>query len=720
MSIRHLLVCFFLLTSFLSFSCKEKPRVNSISSIKTDSALIQHEDTAYILNTLKRVRGIRNPIYYDSIRKTGFDMLNKSKQMNFTRGIAESYNTIRRYYGKCNIRDSAIYYCKKAIKHYESIHDTFLIADMQRQISLLYSSESRIEEAIDAANRSRFYYECVGDTPNIFTCTWYLYYFQNQLQHAEKKESYLKEMAALTELSGNKRIKAQFNNIQAGYYVDNANMKPAMDLYFNNIKLCKAIGYTHELAKTYGGIADIYYILKDFKAALEYYALEEKLFLSVESTIRIGRAYNHLGQCYTALEETGKAREYLRKSLDIRRKINYDLETAETLHNLALSYFKTEDSLDLALNYLAESLELNQGIKNNEGISSDLILKGKIHYLKKDYNTAIQMAKSGLSIAEKYNLPTIILEGTNLLGLLYAELGQYQKAYLYQTRNSKLNDSLVAGENHKKIAQLEMQRSFDDKQKETELKHLQESLLMGAELKRNKLVKNFSIVTGLLFIMLGVYVYRNFRRSRKSEKEKEILLKEIHHRVKNNLQIISSLLDLQSGNTEDEIIKNVIKEGQSRVKSMALIHQLLYQTENLTKIDFSKYLEQLMKSLHVSFDRSEKQIHYTIKSENIQLNLDTAIYLGLITNELATNAYKYAFNNQTQGKIKISVEKMTTGEIGYKIADNGIGLPENFDPEKASSLGLKLVKLLSRQIKAKLKYNMNSGAEFSIIFRENQ
>ncbi|MBN1415138.1 MAG: hypothetical protein JW973_08575 [Bacteroidales bacterium] len=187
MPTRQQLICLFLLSSFVFFSCKEKPGVNNISGIKTDSALIQHKDSAYILSKLQKVQIITNPEYYDSIRKTGLDMLNKSKQINFTRGIAESYHTLQWYYEKFSRRDSAIYYNKKAFKLYESIHDTFLMAEMKRQISLIYSMESRIDEAIDAANKGRYYYECVSDTLYIFTCTWYLYYFQNQLQHAEKK-----------------------------------------------------------------------------------------------------------------------------------------------------------------------------------------------------------------------------------------------------------------------------------------------------------------------------------------------------------------------------------------------------------------------------------------------------------------------------------------------------------------------------------------------------
>lgn len=714
MSPRQLLIYFLLLASLLDFSCHEKPKVNRISSINTDSVLIHNEDTAYILNTLKRVRKFRDPIYYDSIRKTGFDMLNKSKQMNFTKGIAESYLTLDLYHALCFYWDSANYYRKKVLKYYELIHDTFLMARSHLQISLYYSLDSRIEEAIDAANKSRYYYECLGDTAEIYTCIYYQYYFQNQLQHIEKKDSFLNDMAALVELSGNKKLEADFKNVQAGYYVDNANIKPAMDLYFKNIKLCEEINDTYQLASTYGGIANIYYILKEYKAALEYYSLQEKIYLSLDKIIRLGRAYNYIGQCYIALEEINKAREYLRKSLNIRRMIKYNLETASTLHNLALSYYKNGDSLDLALNYLAESLELNHGIENNEGIAKDLILEGKIHYLKKDYYTAIQMVRSGLRMAEKYNLPAEIMESTNMLGLQYAELGQYQKAYLYLTRSNKLSDSLIAGDNLKKIAQLDDQRAFDEKQKDTELKHLQESLQMEAELKRNKLVKNFSIIAGLLFILLGIYVYRNFIRSRRSEKEKEILLKEIHHRVKNNLQIINSLLNLQSGTLSDDLTRAAVIESKSRVKSMALIHQLLYQSEIFTSIDFAAYLEQLMSSLHSTYCKPGENIRYKISAEPIKLDIDTAIPMGLIINELVTNAYKYAFPEKREGNIEICLTKQPENDLLLSIADNGIGLPEKIDIQKTNSLGLRLVNLLVKQLKANINHERKNGTIIKI------
>ncbi len=715
MSTRQFLIYFFLLTWLLCFSCQEKPKVNRISSINIDSVSILIEDSAYIMKTLQNVQKLLNT-HTDSLRKTGFDMLNKSKNIDFTKGIAESYYTIAEAYWGWNIYDSAIYYCKKALKNYESIHDTLSMAHKLYKISFYYSVASRIEEAIDAINKSRYYYECVDNILKIYECAYAQFYYQNQLQNIEKQEAYLNDMAELIEKLDEKSQKAHFYIAKADYFVDKANLKPAMDLYYKAVKASEEVKDSFQLSKAYGGIANVNYILKDYKTAIKYYLLQKNIFLSneVESQYHLGNTYNCLGQCYNALGEIDTAKEYLRKSLVIRQRIKYNLETASTLNNLAFSHYKKGDSLDIALAYLDESLELNHGIENNEGVATDLVLKGKIYYKKKNYYTAIRMAGLGLEIAEKYNLPVIIIESTNLLGLVYADLGHYQKAYHFITRSNRLNDSLLTGEDHKKITQLEMQRSFDEKQKETELKHLQENLQMEAELKRNKLVKNFSIVAGLLFILLGVFIFRSFIRSRRSEKEKEILLKEIHHRVKNNLQIISSLLNLQSGTLSDDLNKTAVIESRSRVKSMALIHQLLYQSEMFTNINFASYLEQLMSSLHSTYCKPGENIQYKISAEPILLDIDIAIPLGLIINELATNAYKYAFPEKKEGNIEISLIQQSGHNILLSIADNGIGLPEKIDIQKTNSLGLRLVNLLVKQLKANINHERKNGTIIKI------
>jgi two-component sensor histidine kinase len=175
------------------------------------------------------------------------------------------------------------------------------------------------------------------------------------------------------------------------------------------------------------------------------------------------------------------------------------------------------------------------------------------------------------------------------------------------------------------------------------------------------------------------------------------------------------LLDLQSGSISDNTTREAVKESQSRVKSMALIHQLLYQSEMFTGIDFSQYLDQLLSDIKVMYSVPGKDIQYSVNAENIELDIDTAIPLGLITNELASNAYKYAFEGRNTGKIDIRFSQISNFNYLLSVADNGIGVPEKFDPATSNSLGLKLVKLLSKQLEGKLDIIKKNGTEFKLL-----
>jgi two-component sensor histidine kinase len=216
---------------------------------------------------------------------------------------------------------------------------------------------------------------------------------------------------------------------------------------------------------------------------------------------------------------------------------------------------------------------------------------------------------------------------------------------------------------------------------------------------------------------LGLNYILNIIKSNEARviEEREILLKEVHHRVKNNLQVIVSLLSLQSGSISDNTTREAVKESQSRVKSMALIHQMLYQSDLFTGIDFSQYLNHLMSDLKSMYSRPDKDIQYSVIAENIELDIDTAIPLGIITNELASNAYKYAFIGRDRGKIDIRFVRNSESSYLLSLSDSGIGFPKSFNMEKSNTLGLKLVKLLSKQLKGKLEFSLNKGAEFKLL-----
>jgi PAS domain S-box-containing protein len=199
--------------------------------------------------------------------------------------------------------------------------------------------------------------------------------------------------------------------------------------------------------------------------------------------------------------------------------------------------------------------------------------------------------------------------------------------------------------------------------------------------------------------------------------EKNILLQEVHHRVKNNMQIISSLLNLQTQYVEDEEAVDVLKESQNRVRSMAIIHEKLYQSEDLTNINFVGYIQSLVSNLFYSYNIVNNRIKPNLQVENLSLNIETAVPCGLIISELVSNSLKYAFPNEMKGEIFISL-KAKNECYELIISDNGIGLPETFNYDNIDSLGIRLVKNLTEQIDGELMMNTNHGTEFKIKFKE--
>jgi two-component sensor histidine kinase len=202
-------------------------------------------------------------------------------------------------------------------------------------------------------------------------------------------------------------------------------------------------------------------------------------------------------------------------------------------------------------------------------------------------------------------------------------------------------------------------------------------------------------------------------RLRLSLHEKEVLIKEIHHRVKNNLQVIVSLLYLQSSRTRDPACSAALTDSQTRIKSMALIHENLYQSGDLMSIDFDRYLRNLAGNLMVAYGVDRSGVHVVTDARDLVVNVTTAIPLGLIANELISNALKYAFTGRDGGEITLK-GKREPPRITLSIRDNGQGIPEEFDWEHADSLGFNLVRMLVRQLKGTITLVRTSGTEFVI------
>jgi two-component sensor histidine kinase len=318
----------------------------------------------------------------------------------------------------------------------------------------------------------------------------------------------------------------------------------------------------------------------------------------------------------------------------------------------------------------------------------------------------------------------------------YKHTGNLTKASEFYDKYIQFKDSVTRVDNENKL--LDQQVTFDLYQKENLLiekeKLIQKNKLVTAQARSQKAYYTLGIVI-LLFIVIFLTISIQMNKRRQGElhiknkhivqqksiiedalKEKEYLMKEIHHRVKNNLQIVSSMLNLQSEKINSTEAKEVLLEGRQRINSMALIHQLLYNQKSMSVIAIGDYLKTLTDQIETFFKNPAQEVNVSINSENIKMDLDTAIPLGLIVNELITNSFKHAFKNRPDGKINISLTKKGN-LVTFVAKDNGSGF---IYEEARHGLGMELINILVEQINGSIKFRNENGTEAEIVFTLNE
>ena len=329
--------------------------------------------------------------------------------------------------------------------------------------------------------------------------------------------------------------------------------------------------------------------------------------------------------------------------------------------------------------------------------------------------------KNTLELVEKFRVLGKNLNQHEFIDLLSSSAkalvahGFYEQGITYKNSQIELVKNIYSKDLSKTLATYKTKNALIEK--ELEITH---------EKDRAKFFIIIAVLIGLFFLV-SLFILRKIKRqsaelSKKNVlinntlKEKELLVKEVHHRVKNNFQIVSSLLELQSKGIEDEKALALANEGKNRVKSMALIHQKLYQDKS-GLVNFDEYIQLLVKELG-SLYRSKNKIKTNISSKNMKFDVDTAIPLGLIINELITNSYKYAFGESKENELLISINKEVNEDFKLVIEDNGPGISEDFDIKKAKSLGLRLVNRLVKQLHGKLNVTNKNGTRFEIFFKD--
>lgn len=489
---------------------------------------------------------------------------------------------------------------------------------------------------------------------------------------------------------------------------------------------------------------DIYAELGLYRQAMMEYTIANKSKLGKgEDNFYKAEYYNNLGtyllkdgSIYTALKDIEIAHQSIMTYLNNESLISSeDFNEAIYLKGLIESNLGKckmfQNKFEEAIPYLEAGVSSSRVYDKGRYSKTTVNLWGNLAECYMEINN-LTMAKSYLdSIVTKQKLvKSTTVNYNRLRANLYLRDSAPDSASIFFKRYVKLKDSLDYSSRKKQLLSLLVQFDLNNQKETIERQRLNLEKNKTEILEREKaiylsvsaLILCFICVIGLVVAYLKSLKNKRLIENQKqiienSLIEKDSLLKEIHHRVKNNLQVVSSLLSIQTKNTRSKSAINALEEGKSRVKAMALIHQKLYQNEDLSVIKMQEYIESLSASIQSVYKKGGFRINMHIDAHSAALDVDRAIPIGLILNELISNSFKYAFKSEKTGNIFIQL-KEENGHILFDYKDDGIGLPPGFDVDASGSMGLNLIRRLANQLRSILNVDTDvNGVHFWFVFK---
>ncbi len=419
---------------------------------------------------------------------------------------------------------------------------------------------------------------------------------------------------------------------------------------------------------------------------------------------------------------------FAEESLSQAKKINAASDIVSAEGNIGAALVNL-GKYEAAMGILVEAEK--KSIINNYSTNLFTIYEslGDIYSNKQQYKISESYYIKGLELSKKSSKHEQEMVFYKKLSRNAFNSGNFKSAYELADSSKQISESLLNTENSRQIN--EMAAVYETAEKERRIEKLNtQNTVTTAIAQRRKKERNYFIIASVLFLGLAFFAYKAFTSNRKKKeqlaaqntiiekslKEKEILMKEIHHRVKNNLQVVSSLLKLQSHYIKDEQAQEAAKDSRNRVQSMALIHQNLYQEDNLTGIDVNDYISKLCENLFESYNIHPTRIKLIKEIQSLNLDVDTVVPLGLILNELITNSLKYGFPGEKTGAVKI-ILKEENNTLYLKVFDNGVGLPDDFQKKYEATFGYRMINAFIQKLKGELKTFTDDGTKVEIAIK---
>ncbi|PKP17617.1 MAG: hypothetical protein CVU05_15225 [Bacteroidetes bacterium HGW-Bacteroidetes-21] len=587
-----------------------------------------------------------------------------------------------------NVPDSALKYCYKGMSCSERINDISDMAYFHTFIGVLFKNITLYDSAI--------------------------YHFNKSIE-LNKKDDFEKGVAgSLNNLGQVYRLKGEYDK--------------ALNSYYSSLEIFEKFKDTLNIGELHSNIGALLVKIQEYDAAEEHFKISRKQYKLAGVKLQEAWILYDLGNLKMKTGKMDSAEVYILESSKVWKKFN----NVRGYNNcmLRLGEIKMDKKqYDKAAEIFNKAIREFEEVNNLQGVSEGLMLLGRVQFLQKKYVSAIENLKKSLDISDFVQSNQLQMDVYLDLSKCYKELNQFDLAFGYMEKFLLLKDSVFSQNKSKLIA--EYQTKLNLLNKEVEIQQLEDSTQRQA-LKNDFILKENSqkqksiylLIVSILFVLIMLFLL--FKRNKTNIKlnkelnvalkEREVLIREVHHRVKNNLQIISSLLNLQSEHVETANPVDMLKVSQSRIEAMSMIHENLYKSSQLSEINFREYVENLCRYIDTSFSLSEKGIHLEHEIDPVHVDLDKMVPCGLIINELITNSVKHAFHDQPDKVIQIKCTALK-GNVRIEISDNGSGLPSGFDIKQSKSLGLRLANGLVKQLNSKLLLENDKGMRAVFEFK---
>jgi len=457
------------------------------------------------------------------------------------------------------------------------------------------------------------------------------------------------------------------------------------------------------------GIA--YYLQYQYDNALKYYDKSIELYKKTTNKKDLAGVYINQGISYTYVKKMDLAEINYNEALKIYQEINYEPGFAPAYNSLAKIYYaKKEYAKAISYYKVAEQYSLKSN--NKYHLITNYNSLATCYKELKEYETAKAYSEKSIAISKEVGSVERELFCHETMADILFSMGDYKNAYASFQNYASLKDTLFNQDKNDAIA--EMQAKFDVEKNQQKVKEIELQKKIDDEANtKQRLLFMVVIVVILISLVFTILLFRNKQKVNSlleqknaaiqaNLEQKEVMMSEIHHRVKNNLQMVSSILDLQARDLTDEKSMRVIEDSLSRINAISLIHQRLYQSDNIRGIKINTYLQELAFDILKNFSSSvtTTPIQLTCKVADLNMDLESAIPIGLITAELITNACKYAFLSIEKPEITITLNKQQDALV-LIVTDNGVGKQAAVN-ESGTSFGTKLIKSLSRKLRAEI------------------